>query len=206
MKTKIYIVWGSPKYANWIDNRILVDSPEDADILLFTGGPDVDPTYYGEKPHPTTFCHKERDEIEFDIFNKYPNKFKLGICKGAQLLTVANGGKLIQHSKGHNNSIHDMRTYDGKEFLINSDHHQMMYPFLLPIGSYKVIAWASTSLSDEYWFNDKICHSNINKELEVVWYPKTRSLCIQSHPEWASMPVESIDYFKNLLNDYRKQK
>ncbi|NSW93021.1 MAG: gamma-glutamyl-gamma-aminobutyrate hydrolase family protein [Firmicutes bacterium] len=69
------------------------------DGILFTGGDDIVPIYYGENPlkEVDSIC-SVRDEHEFKLFKKaYERKMPmLGICRGAQLLNVALGGNLYQ--------------------------------------------------------------------------------------------------------------
>jgi putative glutamine amidotransferase len=70
------------------------------DALVLTGGPDVDPARYGERPSPLTDSPRLlrdggellllRAAIEVDL----P---VLAICRGMQLLAVAYGGRLHQH-------------------------------------------------------------------------------------------------------------
>ena len=94
---RVYVVGRSIGYANWVSDT-LVDRVEEADLVLLTGGEDVNPAYYGEQPHPTT-SFTNRDVNEFEIIQKAIElKIPLyGTCRGAQILTVAAGGKLIQN-------------------------------------------------------------------------------------------------------------
>lgn len=77
---------------------------EDLDLLILPGGPDVDPSRYGEKPgyYTSRPCiHREY----FDI-NHLPEYIKLsipilGICRGIQTLSVHFDYKLKQHIKCH---------------------------------------------------------------------------------------------------------
>jgi putative glutamine amidotransferase len=69
------------------------------DGLLFTGGEDIDPSWYGSHPSPLLDPpSRERDLFELALFavarqRKLP---VLGICRGIQLINVALGGTLIQ--------------------------------------------------------------------------------------------------------------
>lgn len=69
------------------------------DGFLFTGGHDVDPAMYGEKPVPQDepFCLK-RDRLEQMIFSWcYKQDVPaLGICRGIQIFNVVLGGDLWQ--------------------------------------------------------------------------------------------------------------
>ena len=70
------------------------------DGLIVTGGRDVDPTRYGQDPHPTTDVPSpERDAWEDALLLGAIDRELpfLGICRGAQVLNVALGGSLIQH-------------------------------------------------------------------------------------------------------------
>ena len=69
------------------------------DGLLFSGGADLDPSRYGEKK--SDMCgevQRNRDELEFRAFEvAFESKTPiLGICRGAQLINAALGGKLWQ--------------------------------------------------------------------------------------------------------------
>ncbi|HTM83845.1 MAG TPA: gamma-glutamyl-gamma-aminobutyrate hydrolase family protein, partial [Mycobacterium sp.] len=65
------------------------------DALVITGGPDIDPLAYGQRPHPATDePRRERDVWEFELLAAAVQKRLpvLGICRGAQVLNVAFGG------------------------------------------------------------------------------------------------------------------
>lgn len=69
------------------------------DGFLFTGGQDVSPLLYGEKPleEIIDICEK-RDKLEIEVFKRAfaADKPILGICRGIQLINVAMGGTLYQ--------------------------------------------------------------------------------------------------------------
>jgi putative glutamine amidotransferase len=68
--------------------------------LVITGGYDLDPTAYGQQPHPTTDQPRPaRDAWEFALLRGALDRGLpvLGICRGAQVLNVALGGTLHQH-------------------------------------------------------------------------------------------------------------
>ena len=79
-----------------IANRVL----DGLDGLVITGGKDVDPARYGQKPHPKTDePRRDRDAWEFALLGAALKRGVpvLGICRGAQVLNVALGGTLHQH-------------------------------------------------------------------------------------------------------------
>ena len=80
----IFVVGGATNYANFIEGAQLVDNLEKADVVLFTGGEDVDPSLYGCKKHSSTYSNINRDLEEKAIFEKIdPSKqVCVGICRG----------------------------------------------------------------------------------------------------------------------------
>ncbi|MBR7062793.1 MAG: type 1 glutamine amidotransferase [Clostridia bacterium] len=69
------------------------------DGFLFSGGPDIDPAFYGEQARSDTvqIC-PERDEMEMALFRLAlaSRKPMLGICRGIQVFNVMLGGTLYQ--------------------------------------------------------------------------------------------------------------
>lgn len=70
-----------------------------ADGLLLTGGEDVEPSRYGQEPHPKLGrVTPERDELELFVLERAleRNLPVLAICRGMQVLNVGLGGTLYQ--------------------------------------------------------------------------------------------------------------
>ncbi|MDR6986657.1 putative glutamine amidotransferase [Paenarthrobacter nitroguajacolicus] len=69
------------------------------DGLIVVGGPDVDPSLYGQAPHPTTRPQPLRDSHDSVLLHAALERELplFAICRGAQLLNVVLGGTLIQH-------------------------------------------------------------------------------------------------------------
>ena len=69
------------------------------DGLVFTGGPDLDPTLYDAEPHPeTNNIRPERDRARSPCSPRRSTRHaRLAICRGSQVLNVALGGDLEQH-------------------------------------------------------------------------------------------------------------
>ena len=121
--------------------------------LLLTGGPDVSPDLFGEKPHPRIgVIDPVRDEFELALTRAAieADLPTLAICRGMQMLNVAAGGGLIQDIEScvpgahahrlsaprwhptHSVSVVPMSVLD-KVFgcgtiMVNSFHHQAVYP------------------------------------------------------------------------------
>lgn len=196
---KIYVIGNDTDYANWMQGEIC-NTLEEADLIVFTGGEDVNPFMYGETSHETTYYNKYRDELELEYFNKalYLNKPMIGICRGSQFLCVVAGGKLVQHQSHPH--FHDIEMFDGNVFKVTSSHHQAQFPFNLSNDKYKVLGWANDLSKFHLDGNGK--ELSPEKECEVVYYPKINALGIQSHPEWMSLDSEAVIYFQKLLNNF----
>jgi putative glutamine amidotransferase len=67
---------------------------------VFSGGSDVDPELYGAEAHPeTNGVHPERDRAEIALLRAALERDMpvLAICRGSQVLNVAQGGDIVQH-------------------------------------------------------------------------------------------------------------
>lgn len=81
------------------DAEVLDALYERCDALLFAGGQDISPSFYGAAPHPQLGpTDPLQDEVEIALARRAAAEGKpiLGICRGAQLLNVALGGTLYQ--------------------------------------------------------------------------------------------------------------
>lgn len=70
------------------------------DAVLLVGGGDIDPARYGAEPDPRTArVNPDRDEAELGLVQAALEAELpfLGICRGMEILNVAQGGTLIQH-------------------------------------------------------------------------------------------------------------
>jgi len=69
------------------------------DGIVLSGGADVNPSHYGQAPHPTTHPRDDRDAGELPLARRALELDLpvLGVCRGMQLLAVATGGSLHQH-------------------------------------------------------------------------------------------------------------
>ncbi|GBF10060.1 gamma-glutamyl-gamma-aminobutyrate hydrolase family protein [Tepidibacillus sp. HK-1] len=73
------------------------------DGVIFTGGSDIHPQFYGEGLHPKIgeiYPFRDRIEIMTAQYAMKIDKPILGICRGIQLLNVAKGGTLYQDING----------------------------------------------------------------------------------------------------------
>lgn len=204
MTKRIYVVGPAKSYSKWIHNHELVDNLEDADIVMFTGGEDVDPSLYDAQRHPTTYSNIQRDLEEKAIFEKVkPTQLCIGICRGSQFLCVMNGGKLIQNVSNHaqfgTHAIIDMKgTF---EWEITSTHHQMQYPFNLENSQYEILYF--TPRLSHYYEGDGIDEPFV--EPEIVLYKvegKPKCLAIQGHPEIMRPEAPILEMLNRLVDKY----
>jgi gamma-glutamyl-gamma-aminobutyrate hydrolase PuuD len=184
---------------------------EKIDLILFIGGEDVYPGYYNQSTGSKTKYNENRDSYEKNyLFDSYPTIPKIGICRGAQALTVFTGGSLLQHVEGHsNNQLQEIEVnepYDRSDYFITSTHHQMMYPFNMNPSDYQIIGHSKYHLSSTYLNGkDNEVELPVNfVEPEIVYYSKTKSLCIQGHPEMKECPENTQQMIFNLMNYFLK--
>ena len=202
-----YVSYLNEKYKVIVHKTKDVKNPKDIDLVLFTGGEDVNPAHYNENIGKHTHINSNRDKKEIDTFYRFKGKsFLLGICRGNQLLTILSGGKLIQHVEGHCRD-HSMVLNNGLKYNITSSHHQMLYPFDLNEKDYELIGYSEYFQSNTYLNgdNEEIELSNNFLEPEIVYYKKTNALCIQGHPEWNHCEKRTSQMCLNLIDKYLKE-
>lgn len=190
-------------------------SLELVDAVIFSGGHDITPFRYGEEPHAKLhdIC-PERDAFDFLLYRLAKEKKLpiLGICRGYQLMNVAEGGSLYQdlslkstesfkHSQGHGPSIatHTMKVEAGsklaqilgkEEIRINSFHHQAIKDVA------KSLKVSGKALDD------------VVEAVELTDYPF--GIGVQFHPEMLQAKDETIKkIFLTLVEagkEYQKTK
>ena len=181
---------------------------EKDDVVLYGGGEDISPSMYGESFSRFSYADKmtRRDYLEQAAFRRALRKgaANFGICRGAQLVCALSGGKLVMHINGHTGGGHIIVDRDTKKkYVTSSVHHQMMWPFDMLQSKFEVLAATEENHSDVYAFNDKDVRFSIPyKEPEIVWFPETKSLGIQGHPEFMNSTAPLIKYSKDLLAKY----
>lgn len=147
----IVLAGGTPLLLpNLTDDERIKQYAELLDGLYVTGGYDIDPTLFGEEPHPELgIITPTRDRFETALIQELLKKDKpiLAVCRGCQILNIAAGGdmyqdiysqidgELLQHSqhapKGHGShyvlveSDSLLHRITGEARLrVNSRHHQ----------------------------------------------------------------------------------
>ena len=186
-----------------------------ADIVVFTGGPDVDPKLYNERRLPGTYINESRDTKDLEAWLQCrEDQFKVGICRGAQFLNVCNEGKLWQdideHTRPH--MMEDIVT--GRKIWVSSTHHQQMIPGPLctmiakaheaGVKQSETREWRKTSKKGQLILpgTGKIIYDPDAIDHEVLWYEKTRSFCFQPHPELPGFGVCRSYFFGTMMQHY----
>jgi putative glutamine amidotransferase len=156
------------------------------DALVVSGGADVDPARYGEEPHPSTAAWREdRDAWETALLHAADDAGlpTLGVCRGMQLMAVAAGGSLAQHTPdlvghdGHSPGADAfgttevtteedslLRSLVGPRVEVGCHHHQTVATH----PGFEATAWAADgSLEAMERPGPRFC-------LAVQWHPEVR--------------------------------
>lgn len=188
----------------------LVASIKNASIVVWTGGSDVSPELYNEKRHPSTTTNKARDKWEKACFEQANDGKRLlvGICRGGQFLNVMNSGTLWQDVTGHALMGEHKMFYVEKvtetlsrETLtnVNSTHHQM----IIPNSRGGAEVWGKAGESTRKTAGNRLNNGTGDffsiqpnpghlSDCEICWYPATKSLCFQPHPEYGHKQTQEI--------------
>ncbi len=185
----------------------------EADLVQFCGGSDVSPDLYSQHTHVTTHSDRSRDEEE-EIIYAQAQELGIacaGICRGGQFLHVMNGGEMWQNVDGHM-ELHQAFMY-GKilPMPVSSDHHQMMHinydtrdkVITLMIAQKATVKEKMSSLETPkgYAISRYTTVGVPDDDLEALFYPETKCLCFQPHPEYKGYAECEEAYF-HLLENY----
>jgi len=176
---------------------VISPSIDASDIVVWTGGEDIDPRIYGEENKYCWGVSPERDNQDLAAVDKAwgLNKFLVGVCRGAQLLNCfPNAGKLWQDVDGHGGGVHVVRDFvTDALWACNTLHHQM----LRPTKDALIVAGVKRSCRRK---NADGVEEGDQVDPEVVYYHKTKSLLFQGHPEFGHLAT--TNYFFELMDRY----
>ena len=200
---KVCIINGGGAYAHMFEDMgwEVVHNIEEANLVQFCGGADVNPRYYGEVCHPYTGINPFQDAEELEIFTKCKalGKPMAGICRGGQFLHVMNGGSMWQHVEHHAiRGTHDACDLDTGIILpVTSTHHQMMREndagITVLVGS-----GVEQGLKQHMIANGEIEAQLCDVDVEAVYYPDSNCFCFQPHPEMVYAEQCRAYYFNKL--------
>lgn len=138
---KVCTAWGAffGSFERIFPNLYQLERPsqvENFDLVIFPGGEDISPRFYGTRNKYCGTLNDARDEFEKSVFNYAYNKTKvkmLGVCRGHQLINALLGGYIIQdireefgkgHSGWHSLDIQIESIFSKVFKNVNSLHHQ----------------------------------------------------------------------------------
>lgn len=172
------------------------------DGVLLSGGGDIDAKFFNEElAEEANFINPFRDEFEIKLCNKTIDRDLpiLAICRGVQIMAVAQGGNINQHIENHVSTDdedgfrHEItikkdsllnNLFNKDKIYVNSIHHQSINN--LP-ENFEVIAFA-----------DGVIEAIHNSE-------KTFTVGVQYHPERIyDEDVESKLLFDEFINKCKK--
>lgn len=174
------------------------------DGVIFCGGADIHPKYYGEEIDGSKGIDVKNDESEFELLKAYVEAGKpiMGICRGHQLINVFFGGSLTQHIPcaelhvkiNDNAQAHNVKAVKGsileklygEEFSVNSSHHQAVNR--LGDGLVATAMW-----------DDKYIEAFEHKNLPIIgvqWHPER--MCFEFSREDTVDGAKIIKYFIDL--------
>ncbi len=175
------------------------------DGLILSGGGDIDPAAFGAPHVHPLICgiDEERDRFEIAAWRcaVATDLPALCICRGIQIMSVAQAGSLIQHipdavgpavthrqheqGKGRDDVGHPVMLVDGDHPLrrilnrdcleVNSFHHQAV---LAPGNDLEVVATAPDGVIEGLW------HPEMRFGLGVQWHPE---MLAAAHPAQAAL-------------------
>ena len=209
MNDKKIAVIGEQSYAKAVEEHgDIVDAeefmkhPEQCKLVLFTGGPDIDPaTYNNSSPKGMCKFLKSRDLKDMGVLGAAisENIKMAGICRGAQFLHAMAGGPLMHHINGHTYQNHKFGCMENDEIIsINSSHHQMIIPF----SDSHIIGWSDFQESDIYIGDKDEAVNYTGPEVEAAIWPKINAVGVQYHPEWMSEESAGSKWFSALIHDF----
>lgn len=177
---------------------------DDADLIVFNGGVDVDPKLYGQERHKSTQTPNEsRDAYEKAVYEEALKQGKpmFGICRGAQFLHVMNGGELWQDVDGHAGPDHMIYDIEDDVFVMATSYHHQMLALNSKID---VLAVCKDQISRRFESDSfKLSLPNpddVEIEIEAGYYKDTKCLFVQGHPEVGSKEYRS--WCMSKLHDF----
>lgn len=161
-------------------------SEPDIDLLIFTGGADINPALYGQKPDGAIGWDVGRDKIETEIFSRFSRgrikaKCILGVCRGQQILNVFYGGSLIQDMD--HPGVHEVEWKVETPLnvfpIVNSLHHQ-------------AVQWVGGDAT--------VLGVEPNTGIPEAILYRSNVLTVQFHPEFFG--AEKKNQFFSLINEW----
>jgi putative glutamine amidotransferase len=181
---------GIPVILPYINSELAMEMVQLCDGIIISGGEDVDPSLYGQDPHPQlgpTIPQRDVVEIALVHYALEHNIPLLGICRGLQIINVALGGTLIQDIPSQvkepikHTQIVD-RSRDTHWVMVSKDSklYEMMGTDRIRVNSlhHQALDILSNDLRIVAQSSDGIIEA-----VEYTRYPTTFTVGVQWHPE-----------------------
>lgn len=165
-----------------------------ADALVIMGGPDVSPEFYGgEKKYKNATSHYPwTDEAQLALIHTAIDRHipTLGICRGMQLLNVAQGGTLVQDMSqlgGH--ASHDLLTdfvFDRHTVNIAADSALagVLAPNSTPEGGLRTLVHSAHHQAVDQLGDSLVITARADDgTVEAVEHRSAPAIGVQWHPE-----------------------
>ena len=190
-----------------LDKNIIHQYVSKVDGILMAGGPDVDPSMYGEDPIQQIGSYNET----LDIFQKLvldeavsQNLPIFGICRGIQIMNVYFGGTLIQDIKTQTQGIKHTQT--GLRYphshSINIEKDTLLYKLLGNKETVRVNSLHHQAIKDlaKCFKVNARANDGIIESVEKIDDP--RVYAVQWHPEEATAhgSDDFLPLFKYLVD------
>jgi putative glutamine amidotransferase len=185
------------------------DYARELDGLVLMGGSDVSPESYGEKPlKPEWAGDKIRDDYEIALLRAFvaAGKPVLGVCRGAQVINVAQGGTLYQDialqfpgALNHRNwEIYDQNSH--ATAIVPDSGLARLYPGLALTKTNSVHHQAVRALGRELVVE---AWSEPDRVVEALrWTGPSYVFAVQWHPEFHDRKDPSFIDDTPILDDF----
>jgi putative glutamine amidotransferase len=191
-------------------SRVAVtDYARELDGLVLMGGSDVAPASYGETPlKPEWSGDKIRDDYEIALYRAFvaAGKPVLGVCRGAQVINVAQGGTLYQDiatqvsgALNHRNwDIYDRNSH--ATALVPGSDLARLYPGITLTKTnsvhHQAVKELGRDLAVEAWSEpDRIAEA-------IRWNGPSYVFAVQWHPEFHDAADRSFIDDTPILEDF----
>lgn len=176
------------------------------DGVLFSGGGDIEPQFFGAGNHPkVSGVELDRDHLEIYLLQKLLAEGKpvLGICRGLQLINVALGGSLyadiadqVPGSAKHDYYPGWERDYLAHPVQVESGTHlaEILGEKVIRVNSFhhQAVEQLGSGLIPTAFAPDGVIEG-----IEIVDYPF--ALAVQWHPEWLMAQKPMRDLFQAFV-------
>lgn len=176
------------------------------DGLILTGGADVAPQTYHEKPISERWPgDPKRDAYELRLIDLALKAKKpiLGLCRGCQILNVYFGGTLYQDitSQKPGTLLHrDVEKYDHNNHFVSLEENGLLFP-LYNKARLKVNSVHHQAVKDlgKGLKASAISEDGLIEAVELARPLNSFLLGVQWHPEWEGNPKLSLDDGQKIM-------